>query len=141
MYVGTLNGNATFLFQCPTRSIAPNVWRIFSISSVNWRGHKTNMDKCPKCNKPLTIRNGKYGRFVGCTGYPDCRYTRNVMPGDMLDDDPTPKHSSTKCQSGELQCWNCPYRTGQPKVLRDRCHLLQAWNGRGMEPSVLKPNV
>lgn len=33
---------------------------------------------CPKCNKPLSIRLGKGGRFIGCTGYPDCDYTRNM---------------------------------------------------------------
>jgi len=35
-------------------------------------------EKCPKCEKPLSIRLGKRGRFIGCTGYPDCDYTRNV---------------------------------------------------------------
>lgn len=33
---------------------------------------------CPKCQKPLVIRLGKRGRFIGCTGYPDCDYTQNV---------------------------------------------------------------
>ena len=33
---------------------------------------------CPKCSKPLSIRLGKRGRFVGCTAYPDCDYTRNL---------------------------------------------------------------
>lgn len=33
---------------------------------------------CPKCGKPLATRLGKRGRFVGCTGYPDCDYTRNL---------------------------------------------------------------
>jgi ssDNA-binding Zn-finger/Zn-ribbon topoisomerase 1 len=28
-----------------------------------------------ECNKELEIKTGKYGTFVGCTGYPDCRYT------------------------------------------------------------------
>jgi DNA topoisomerase-1 len=31
---------------------------------------------CPDCGKPLSIRLGKRGRFIGCTGYPDCNYTR-----------------------------------------------------------------
>lgn len=35
-------------------------------------------EKCPKCGKPLSIRLGRRGRFVGCTGYPDCDYTRNM---------------------------------------------------------------
>ena len=31
---------------------------------------------CPKCGKQLVLRNGKYGKFWGCTGYPSCKYTR-----------------------------------------------------------------
>ena len=41
-------------------------------------------EKCPKCEKPLAIRLGKRGRFIGCTGYPDCDYTQNVAaPGGV----------------------------------------------------------
>ncbi len=35
-------------------------------------------DKCPKCEKPLAIRLGKRGRFIGCTGYPECDYTQDL---------------------------------------------------------------
>ena len=50
--------------------------------------HKINSDdfvipekqltKCPKCYRNLVNRKGKYGLFWGCTGYPDCDYTRNI---------------------------------------------------------------
>lgn len=35
-------------------------------------------ENCPKCEKPLISRFGKYGRFIGCSGYPDCDYMRKV---------------------------------------------------------------
>jgi len=35
-------------------------------------------EKCPKCEKPLSIRLGRNGRFIGCTDYPECDYTRNL---------------------------------------------------------------
>jgi DNA topoisomerase I len=35
-------------------------------------------EKCPECGKGLSIRLGKRGRFIGCDGYPDCKYTRNL---------------------------------------------------------------
>jgi DNA topoisomerase I len=35
-------------------------------------------EACPKCGASLVIRLGKIGRFIGCTAYPDCDYTRNV---------------------------------------------------------------
>ncbi|MFW6331292.1 MAG: topoisomerase DNA-binding C4 zinc finger domain-containing protein, partial [Gemmatimonadota bacterium] len=33
---------------------------------------------CPDCGKPLAVRWNRYGRFAGCSGYPDCRYTRSL---------------------------------------------------------------
>jgi DNA topoisomerase-1 len=35
-------------------------------------------ESCPKCGKPLLIRLGKRGRFIGCSGYPGCDYTRSL---------------------------------------------------------------
>ena len=32
------------------------------------------LGSCPQCGKPLRRRTGRRGSFVGCTGYPDCRY-------------------------------------------------------------------
>lgn len=40
-------------------------------------------EACPQCGKPLAIRLGRRGRFIGCTGFPDCDYTRNL--GDDKD--------------------------------------------------------
>ena len=39
-------------------------------------------ESCPQCGEALLVRWNRHGRFVGCTGYPDCRFTRS------LDDDP-----------------------------------------------------
>jgi len=35
-------------------------------------------EDCPKCGKPLSKRLGKRGSFIGCTGYPECDYTRSL---------------------------------------------------------------
>jgi len=35
-------------------------------------------EQCPECGKPLSIRLGRNGRFIGCTHYPECSYTRNL---------------------------------------------------------------
>ena len=35
-------------------------------------------EKCPECQKDLMKRWGKNGPFIGCPGYPDCKYTRNL---------------------------------------------------------------
>ena len=38
---------------------------------------------CEECNKPMVIRFGKRGPFLGCSGFPKCRHTEDVPPGMM----------------------------------------------------------
>ena len=33
---------------------------------------------CPKCGGKLVERNGKYGKFIGCSNYPNCKYTDKI---------------------------------------------------------------
>lgn len=33
---------------------------------------------CPICNSPLIPKQGKFGRFLGCTDFPRCRYTKRL---------------------------------------------------------------
>ena len=32
---------------------------------------------CPECQKPLAIKSGRNGLFLGCSGFPECKYTNN----------------------------------------------------------------
>ncbi|MBI3903911.1 MAG: type I DNA topoisomerase [Nitrosomonadales bacterium] len=45
---------------------------------VDRPGTEVLEEACPKCGKPLSKRLGKRGNFIGCTGYPECDYTRNL---------------------------------------------------------------
>lgn len=61
-------------------------------------------EKCPDCQKPLVIRLGKTGRFFGCTGYPECGYTRSMEnPDDPASHSREPEiiagRSCPECQS------------------------------------------
>jgi len=35
-------------------------------------------DECPKCEKKLVIKSGRYGRFKACSGYPDCTFKQSI---------------------------------------------------------------
>src|ERR1700688_2416311 len=35
---------------------------------------------CEKCGKPMVIKWGKFGKFIACTGYPECSNTRELPP-------------------------------------------------------------
>ncbi|MCK4846717.1 MAG: type I DNA topoisomerase [Deltaproteobacteria bacterium] len=36
---------------------------------------------CPKCEGPMTVKSGRFGRFLACTAYPDCKGTRPYSLG------------------------------------------------------------
>ena len=56
-------------FSIGEPKLAPNELRRPGVSSL-----------CPRCGKKLRVVNGRRGRFIGCTGYPGCRYTRTYAP-------------------------------------------------------------
>ncbi|MCF6235408.1 MAG: type I DNA topoisomerase [Gammaproteobacteria bacterium] len=45
-------------------------------------------EECPKCKKHLSIRLGRRGRFIGCSGYPECDYTRNMDGEEQEPEEP-----------------------------------------------------
>ncbi|MDR1979646.1 MAG: type I DNA topoisomerase [Synergistaceae bacterium] len=36
-------------------------------------------EDCPECGKPLVKKRGRFGEFIACNGYPECRYTRAIL--------------------------------------------------------------
>ena len=34
---------------------------------------------CPKCGKPIVVKIGRYGKFLACSGYPECKYTKPFL--------------------------------------------------------------
>ena len=36
---------------------------------------------CDRCGKPMVIKRGRYGDFLACTGYPDCKHTQSLNSG------------------------------------------------------------
>ena len=49
-------------------------------------------EKCPKCGNPLVVKSGRYGKFIACTNYPECKYTKPFTLGIKCPD----------CQEGEF---------------------------------------
>lgn len=64
---------------------------------------------CPQCGKPMRLREGKNGKFWGCSGYPDCRATRPDVggtPGPARGPEPSaagPGIPCPRCGSGQLR--------------------------------------
>ena len=62
-------------------------------------------EKCDKCGENMIVKWGKYGRFLGCANYPDCK---NIKPLST-DDTPAPEPEPT-----DTKCDKC----GEPMVIR-----------------------
>lgn len=54
---------------------------------------KTGED-CPECGNPLVVRKGKYGEFVACSNYPECKY---IKPTERVSYARCPK-----CNEGDI---------------------------------------
>lgn len=39
-------------------------------------------EACPECGKPVVVKLGKYGKFLSCTGFPQCKYARPLSDVD-----------------------------------------------------------
>ncbi|MFZ7128665.1 MAG: type I DNA topoisomerase [Desulfobacterales bacterium] len=64
-----------------------------SFSSDYYRDEKGNIrilepsgveavdQQCDKCGRPMVLKRGRYGEFLACSGYPDCKHTRSLTSG------------------------------------------------------------
>lgn len=59
---------------------------------------------CPTCAKPLVIRFSKNGEFVGCSGFPDCKFTSAFS---RTDDGKIILEEKTQAENSELACPQC----------------------------------
>jgi DNA topoisomerase-1 len=63
------------------------------ISKQDVTTEKTDRE-CPECGKPLVIKLGRAGRFLACSGFPDCRYTEPLNGAEREE----PVMSEEKCE-------------------------------------------
>lgn len=50
---------------------------------------------CEKCGKIMIIKHGRFGRFIACSGFPDCRSTKPLPPVSL-------NIKCPKCLTGEI---------------------------------------
>jgi DNA topoisomerase-1 len=47
--------------------------------SLNPQDQEITDSLCDKCGRPMAVKKGRYGRFLGCTGYPECRNIKKIV--------------------------------------------------------------
>lgn len=60
-------------------------------------------EKCPECGRVLYIKLGKFGKFLSCSGFPECEYAR-PMEDDLVDENGQVKTfgKCDECGEGEM---------------------------------------
>ena len=67
---------------------------------------------CEKCGKPMVIKWGRHGKFMACSGYPDCTNTRELPP-ELSERGPLEQEPEAAADAEQV-CENC----GRPMVLK-----------------------
>ncbi len=76
------NGPWGPFMSCPGYSDDPPCKTIRKLTQKQQSKPPVQLEEpCPKCGKPLLQREGQYGEFVACSGYPKCKYIKQ----DLLD--------------------------------------------------------
>ncbi len=57
---------------------------------------KKSDEVCEKCGEPMVIKVGRFGRFLACTGYPDCKNTK-PLNGENGEPAAAPEKTGEKC--------------------------------------------
>ncbi|MEE8348856.1 MAG: type I DNA topoisomerase [Acidobacteriota bacterium] len=59
---------------------------------------------CEKCGKPMVRKKGRFGEFLACSGYPDCKNTKKILAaGDQAEDIEVPDEECPNCGSKLVQ--------------------------------------
>ncbi len=77
------NGPFGPFMACPGYNEDPPCKTVRRLTSKEQQKPPQPLDeKCPQCGKQLVLRNGRFGEFVSCSGYPDCKYIKqNLVEG------------------------------------------------------------
>jgi len=59
-------------------------------------------EKCPECSKPLLIKRSRYGQFIGCSGFPICKFMKKY-----ISESDQKKIDEANAQIGKRNCPRC----------------------------------
>ncbi len=56
------------------------------IQTVEPTAEELTDKRCEKCGQPMVVKHGKYGEFLACSGYPDCKHTQSLYANNADQD-------------------------------------------------------
>lgn len=84
-------------------------------------------EKCPECGEGLVVKSGRFGKFIACSNYPKCKFTKAIDLGIKCPDCETGMMTAKKTKTGKtffsctkypdckFSTWNKPVATRCPE--------------------------
>jgi len=64
---------------------------------------ETTDEICEKCGKPMVVKFSRFGKFLGCSGFPECRNTKSLTDRNAHENSPQKSFGSCPtCKEGEI---------------------------------------
>ncbi len=105
--------------------------------------------ECDKCNSPLIIKRGRFGKFIACSTYPDCKFTKPIglgisCPEDGCKGEIAPRRTKkgrtfygcTKYPDCKFTSWDKPKAEPCPECKHP--FMVEKWK-KNEDPSILCP--
>ena len=70
-------------------------------SVVSQKIEEKTDEVCPNCGKPMVIKRGRFGKFIACSGFPECKTTKRIPDPSLKD----------------MKCPTCLARGGTPEEI------------------------
>jgi DNA topoisomerase-1 len=73
------------------------------------REEELSDEVCEKCGKPMVVKSGRNGKFLACSGYPDCKNTKSMAQESKTSEIPCPECGGKLLwkQSRRGAFWGC----------------------------------
>jgi DNA topoisomerase I len=71
-------------------------------ATANDEAGEEEPEVCELCGKPMALKRGRFGQFLGCTGYPDCRNIRKIAKSGKAAPPPVPLDEKCPVDGAQL---------------------------------------
>ncbi len=73
-----------------------------AVDSVSGSEEAAEPEMCELCGKPMQMKRGRFGPFLGCTGYPECRNIRRISKSGLAAPAPVPLDEKCPVDGAQL---------------------------------------
>ena len=98
-YLKCLNCEAT---RDAEPAAAPGADGSGATAEAGANGEETEPEVCELCGKPMQLKRGRFGPFLGCTGYPECRNIRKIGKTGVAAPPPVPLDEKCPVDGAQL---------------------------------------